>query len=84
MGSNGWLYLGMMLVVFLTGLATGMVAMGLWCLHLVSEQAEKSMRELAAELDKWNKTLGGDEWKKGHPEDKPTLTDEDIKNLLGE
>lgn len=83
MGINGWIYLGTMVVVFLAGTALGAVGMGLWCLHLVSEQAEKSMKELSADLDKFNKMLDGDEWKKGHQEDKPKLTDEDLNNLLG-
>ena len=75
-----WLIYGTYIAVFLGGAAVGSVGMGLYCLHLITKDAEDAMKATIDHLKKLNGT-DGENWKNDKPS---SMTDEDWRKLLGE
>ena len=80
--SEVWQALAFVGVIWICGVATGAVGMGLWLLHITGKAAEQYIKKAQKDIDD---LLGGEEWKKGgKDEPQKGLTDEDYRKLLGE
>lgn len=69
-------------LVWICGVATGAVGMGLWLLHVLNKTTEDYIKKAQKDIED---LMGGEEWKKGK-KDEPQkgLSDEDYRKLLGE
>lgn len=71
-------------LVWICGVATGAVGMGLWLLHILNKTTEDYIKKAQKDIED---LMGGEEWKKGKDDpQKPQkgLSDEDYRKLLGE
>ena len=68
-------------LIWICGVATGAVGMGLWLLHIMHKTTEEYIKKAQKEIDD---LMSGEDWKKGKDAPPGGLTDEDYRQLLGE